>query len=1827
MGLISGIIGKAPHRSSGWRKCGVAIVWVAAAAVGVAGAAGGWGPREATAQSGNAEQTPTTTTTTPPVTIGDDDEVPNVSVADVSVVEGAGDAVVVFTLSAPSGRDVRVEYGMVDGEAVGGSDFTSVAGSVTVVAGAVSGWVSVVIADDELDEVDESFTVEITGVTNAVLDADDADSHSATVTIEDDDDAPYVSVADITASEGGGFAVVEFTLSAPSGRDVAVDFRMVDGEAVAGFDYLAVEGSVPIAAGRVRGAVWLYILEDASYEEDETFTVEITGATNAVLDPDDVGSHSATVTIEDDDVAPVVSTSDVSVGEDAGSAEVVFSLSGMSPDFLDFLDGDVTVSYSTVEGSALADTSSEVLDFAPVASGEAVIPRGDTSVSVAVTVNNDTLDEADETFTVTITGVTNAVLDSGGHSATVTIGDDDEVPNVSVADVSVVEGAGDAVVVFTLSAPSGRDVTVEYGMVDGEAAGGSDYTSVAGSVTIAAGEASGAVSVAVADDELDEADETFTVTIAGVANASLDPDDASSHSAVVTIEDDDDPPNVSISGMSVSEGAYVARVVFTLDAVSGRDVAVDFRTVDGEAVAGFDYLALDGSARILAGNLSRAIVVYLMDDAFYEQTETFTVEITGVTNATLNPDDVDSHSATVAIEDTDVAPVVSVADVSVGEDAGSAAVVFSLSPLFIFNVADVTVSYSTVAGSALADTSGEVLDFAPVAAGEAVIPWGDASVSVAVTVNDDTLDEADETFTVTITGVTHAVLDSGSHSATVTIEDNDSAPNVSVADVSVGEDAGSAEVVFTLDAVSGRDVVVEYRMVDGEAAGGSDYTSVAGSVTIAAGQASGAVAVAVTDDELDEADETFTVTITGVTNAALDPDDVGGHSATVTIEDNDSAPNVSVADVSVGEGAGSADVVFSLSAPSGRDVTVTYSTVEGSALGDTADDVLDFVPVVSGEAVISAGEVSVPVTVNDDSVHEADETFTVTITAVTNAVLDPGDVGGHSATVTIEDDDALTVAFAQSVVTVSEGSLEVVVSVSFSPVPERRFELVFSTGVGVPDAGVVAGSQQAVAGDDYIAVDASTVAVAAGDATVQLRVALRDDLIDETDTEWLVVSVSADPADATVPSAPVVVLIADDDSAPYVSVADVSVGEDAGSAAVVFSLSAPSGRDVTVTYSTVEGTALGDTSKQDLDFAPVAAGEAVVAAGERSVSVPVAVNDDSVHEPDEAFTVSITGATNAALDPNDTDGHSATVTIEDDDAVAVSWSAPVLFVGESAGEAVISVSVSPVPERSVELVYTTDLPGASRAPSAPRSASSSPATHRDDYTRVAPTAVAVAAGEGSVELRVAIVDDTIDETDTEWFLVWLSADSADVAVPLTPATIFIADNDDPPTVSVADASVSEDAASVEVVFTLDGPSGRDITVNYATTAGTALASTATEDLDYGHATGSLTIIAGTTTATAAVAINDDTVVEADETFTVDITGATDATVDADGDSATITITDNDGPKLSVTDLEVDESTATQANTARFEVTLSPASTGTVTVQYATSDDNAQHGLDYTAASGTLTFEPGDTTAHIDVAILHDDLDEHDETLTVTLTTPTNAALDRAAATATIIDDDNEPAVSITADSSTPTSEGGDTSVTITLDTASGRAVTVTITPAGSGTHHADSDDYTLDQQEVTLEPGTATATVTVTANQDTLDEHDETLTLTIGADHATTHTDNNTATITIADDDNAPNLTATAAAATEGTTATVTLALSAASGKTITVQYSIINITTTSDDYTHTPAQITITPGTTSTTIDIDINDDTTHEGTEFFMLQLSQTTNVNTATGTLVTILANDTP
>ncbi|MDJ1173777.1 Ig-like domain-containing protein [Roseofilum capinflatum] len=160
---------------------------------------------------------------------------------------------------------------------------------------------------------------------------------------------------------------------------------------------------------------------------------------------------------------------------------------------------------------------------------------------------------------------------------------------------------------------------------------------------------------------------------------------------------------------------------------------------------------------------------------------------------------------------------------------------------------------------------------------------GEDSKTVALPIIDDTVDEPDETISFEVTAQNNATIGAQS-TTTLNIADNDAEPNLSINDVTVNEDAGTLAFTVSLDAASAQEITVDYATADGTATAGSDYTSINGTLTFAAGETSQEITVTITDDSLDETNETFTVDLSSANNATIsDAQGVG------TITDNDVA--------------------------------------------------------------------------------------------------------------------------------------------------------------------------------------------------------------------------------------------------------------------------------------------------------------------------------------------------------------------------------------------------------------------------------------------------------------------------------------------------------------------------------------------------------------------------------------------------------------------------------------------------------------------------------------------------------------------------------------------------------------------------------------------------------------------------------------------------------------------------------------------------------------------------------------------------------------------------
>jgi hypothetical protein len=190
----------------------------------------------------------------------------------------------------------------------------------------------------------------------------------------------------------------------------------------------------------------------------------------------------------------------------------------------------VTVNYATADVTASAGA-----DYTG-GSGTLTFTTGQTSKTVTVPILQDALDEFDETFNVNLSNVTGpaAIADATGVG---TITDDDPLPTISIGDTTLAEGST-ATTLFsfpvTLSAPSGKVVTLHFDTANGTATAPADYAATSANLTFQLGLTSLAALVDVVGDKIDEPNETFNVNLINAVNATF-----ADNQGVGTITDDD----------------------------------------------------------------------------------------------------------------------------------------------------------------------------------------------------------------------------------------------------------------------------------------------------------------------------------------------------------------------------------------------------------------------------------------------------------------------------------------------------------------------------------------------------------------------------------------------------------------------------------------------------------------------------------------------------------------------------------------------------------------------------------------------------------------------------------------------------------------------------------------------------------------------------------------------------------------------------------------------------------------------------------------------------------------------------------------------------------------------------------------------------------------------------------------------------------------------------------------------------------------------------------------------------------------------------------------
>ena len=969
----------------------------------------------------------------------------DVSPSSVTIREGNDGDYEVMLLSEPTGAvTVSVSSNNVD-----------VTVSPSSLEFATSNWaeaqtVTVSVGMDA-DADDDTATLD-----HAASGADYAGETAAVSVMVNDNDAPstgvVLSVVPMDVGEGAGATEVAVTAEldgAAFQTATTVSVSVAADTAVAG-DYGASPNSFEIVIlandESANGTFTLTPVDDAVDEDNET--VSVTGTAAGLM------MSAATVTIEDDDTRGVlVSATLVELEEDAGasSMETYTVVLESAP------TDAVTVTVSSGD-AALATVSPSSLTFTPT--------NWETARTVTVRAESD-VNASDGSTQVTHV-VSGADYGANGVTAapvTVSVSDDDTASSrvtLSVAPGVVGEGGGGQSVVVTAqlnASPFAQATPVSVSVSAGTAVAG-DYMASPASLMIViqpdASSASGTFTLTPMDDDVDENDETVSVT--GMASGLM-----VLPTTVTIVDDDTRGVSVSPTALPVDEGRSGEYTVMLLSAPTG---AVTVAVSSDNA----DVTVQPSSLEFTPGDWGSPQTVEVSAGADTDAA----VDMARLTHAASGADyggETALVEVTVADGDTASGGVeLSVAPSVVGEGSGQTAVVVTARLDGAALVTNLTVSVSVEAGTALAE------DYAAAPMSLAIlIPANEFSAvgTFRLTPVDDAKDEDGET--VSVTGMVEGGLQVSE--ATLTIEDDDTrGVSVSPTQLSLIEgERGNYAVVLESAPTGTVTVGVSVPL-------GAGVNILPAELLFTSGNWDDSQTVTViSGTDADAADESETVSHV-VSGADYGANGVTAVPVTVSVTDNNDPSSevrlsVSPFDVSESSGAVAVTVTGRLDKAPQTTATEVMLTVE-EATASAADYTASSGVVLTIEAFRTEGTAVMTVTPVDDAEDEDDETLTVSGTAPGLSVV--------AATVTLEDDDTrgVEVVANNALVTVSEGGTETY-TVALLSAP-RGTVTVAVTVTGDTDVTVQPSSLVFTAADWSVAQTVTVSAAADADAALDL---------------------------------------------------------------------------------------------------------------------------------------------------------------------------------------------------------------------------------------------------------------------------------------------------------------------------------------------------------------------------------------------------------------------------------------------------------------------------------------------------------------------------------------------------------------------------------------------------------------------------------------------------------------------------------------------------------------------------------------------------------------------
>gem|GEM_PF-4467610 len=1285
-----------------------------------------------------------------------------------------------------TGSAITVTYAFTDGTATGGgTDYTSSTTTVDVLAGQSNATITVPVNDDALLEATETFNVTLAAATSNAQVAGDTTAITNSIT---SDDTATVSVAKTTdAAEPGTAATFTVTMTSTNntGSAITIPYSFTNGTATGGSDFDNSGVNITIADAANTAVINVPVTDDALLEATETFSLTIADSSdNAQVTA--VGTVTDIASITSDDTAIVNLTANTPGAENGAGATTAATFT-VTMDKTNDTGSNITVNYSLSDGSAAGGS-----DFDNSGSS-VVIGTGLNNATISVPVFEDVIVENAETFTATVTGTDNGQVTAavdGSQTRSSSITDDDNTTvsiSATIAAASEPGTNGEFTVQLTggKTAPPGG-ITVNYA-IDGAttATAGSDYNALPGTFSIPVGTSSVAIPVNVIDNTVVEGDETLIVNLVSTDHGSVAIAASPNDSAAVTISDDDaasftitdvTPP---ADELERDAALWVHAFDITLDNDVDQSVTIDFTTADGSAtLADADYV-LNANTLLFSGTAGQTLTisVFSIGDTKVEADETFAVNLSNVVAGGKNVTIATAQAIGTIVNDD--AATLTITDVSQDEDNGAMTFTVTLSETI---QGGVSVDFATADGSA-EDMGGDG-DYTGIPTGTLNFTGtANEQLDINVSISSDTKVEADETFSVTLSNIVHTAAGGtvtlvGSP-ATGTITNDDTA-TLTIASVGNNEGdvpADNVDLTFTvtLSADVQGGVSVDYATGNSTATtGDGDFTGVAGTLNFT-GNASEAIGILVPigEDGKIEADETFTVTLSNIVHSAEPGQFTAVDSPAIGTIINDDTSTLLISDVSQAEGSGGGFTPFNFTVTSPVEVQggfdLAFTVNDGTATDADDYDVITTSPITFAG---TAGETqTIRVDVVADDVSEDDESFTVTLGALSNINPTAADdiTTGAVGTGSIIYDDYE--AFMGADITVAEGD-----------VLADSVNLTFTVNLDRPNKSgsninlrVTTSDDTATAGSDYNALTNFTVAVPDTELSETFNVAVIEDEIVENDEVFFVdlTTASANTIVQAFPNDRAVGTITNDDQATL-AIDDVVANEGADATTTTFTFTVTLTGAVDQAF-TVDWATSDDTAVADTDYLAAFGTLNFAGTDGETQTIDVTVNGDDEVEYDETFFVNLisiaAGGKNVIFSDAIGEGgilndnkYRATindVSVDEQDGVAATIPATFTITLHQAVLAGQTVTIG------YETSGTATEAGHTESPIA---------VAGTDYTAIAASTVDFTGGEVSESINVTVLNEALD-VDLEYYYLNISAVSANAQIDDSTGVGTIVDNE------------------------------------------------------------------------------------------------------------------------------------------------------------------------------------------------------------------------------------------------------------------------------------------------------------------------------------------------------------------------------------------------------------------------------------------------------------------